>query len=161
MKVYKVFTEVKKSFLLSNALPNRKLASKFWAVLNHIHFPQRLFVFRVKHTDKDRGSGREHTCYVQLSNDFDNLKTVNQLLSNGDVRVWCSCEDFRYRFAYKATRLSFHAIGFSEKRPARKTNPTHQGTVCKHLFYVLNNFYNLVRSGFEREKRRYYRSLKQ
>ena len=55
---------------------------------------------------------------------------------NGDVRVFCGCPDFHYRFAYRGTEEGYK-LGNKELRPSNITNPENmqfpQGTVCKHL----------------------------
>ena len=55
---------------------------------------------------------------------------------NNDVRVYCDCPDFKYRFAYRGTDEKYK-VGLREVRPSNKTNPEEfgfpQGTVCKHL----------------------------
>ena len=55
---------------------------------------------------------------------------------NGDVRVFCTCPDFKYRFAYRGTEEGYK-LGNKELRPSNITNPEvmkfPEGTVCKHL----------------------------
>ena len=71
-----------------------------------------------------------------------NYKNIRQLLlrsvDESDIRVDCTCPDFRYRFAYTATKDGFKE-GNEEKRPSLITNPDKKGGACKHIMRVLNN----------------------
>ena len=68
--------------------------------------------------------------------------SVRTFLSNAldktNIRVNCTCPDFRYRFAYTATERKFKA-GDPETRPSNITNPRMRGACCKHLLKLLNN----------------------
>lgn len=56
-----------------------------------------------------------------------------------DVFINCSCPDFRYRFAYYATKNDINS-GAPENRPSDITNPNDSlGSACKHVLLVLNN----------------------
>jgi hypothetical protein len=56
-----------------------------------------------------------------------------------DVKVDCDCADFRYRFAYYATKNGFK-YGAPENRPSDITNPKDNiGSTCKHLSRILSN----------------------
>lgn len=56
-----------------------------------------------------------------------------------DVKVDCSCADFRYRFAYWATQNGYK-YGAPENRPSDVTNPDDMlGATCKHLDLLLSN----------------------
>lgn len=61
---------------------------------------------------------------------------VVNALDNAEVRVNCSCPDFKYRYSYKATVNNYN-FGFVEDRAPEKTNPKLQGSTCKHLVGVL------------------------
>lgn len=63
--------------------------------------------------------------------------TLKEAIDRADLQVDCTCPDFRYRFAYVATKGRFK-LGKPENRPARKTNPNNEGSVCKHLARVMN-----------------------
>lgn len=71
-----------------------------------------------------------------------NYKNVRKFLDmafdQSDLKVDCTCPDFRYRFAYVATKKRFKA-NKPEKRPAKIRNPENKGYCCKHLLKVLNN----------------------
>lgn len=60
---------------------------------------------------------------------------------NGDVKVYCNCPDFKYRFGYKATEEDYK-LGNKETIPSNETNPPKddfpQGAICKHTFNTLN-----------------------
>lgn len=62
-----------------------------------------------------------------------------QALNSSDVRVDCTCPDFKYRFKVWATKNDYNA-GDSENREAKITNPgDNLGAACKHILCVLNN----------------------
>lgn len=60
-------------------------------------------------------------------------------LNNSDVKIDCSCPDFRYRYAYQASKHNYKA-GADETRASKITNPDDAlGAGCKHILCVLNN----------------------
>ena len=62
-----------------------------------------------------------------------------QALNSSDVRVDCTCPDFKYRFKVWTTKNDYNA-GDSENREAKITNPgDNLGAACKHILCVLNN----------------------
>lgn len=70
-------------------------------------------------------------------------KTVAQALmrayNRDDTYISCSCPDFKYRFAYHATKGRYNA-GKPELRPSDITNPRNDlGAGCKHTMLVLSN----------------------
>lgn len=65
-----------------------------------------------------------------------------ELAVTGDVKVFCQCADYAYRFAYVDTQLS--AGIYKETRPANITNPNGDGTVCKHILAALDNMQTFV-----------------
>ena len=71
-----------------------------------------------------------------------NTKGVTAAIMNSidgmDIKVDCSCSDFKYRFAYMATKLKYK-YGKPENRPAKITNPHDYGSMCKHLISMLSN----------------------
>ncbi len=72
-----------------------------------------------------------------LSKDQGTPEAKVELAVTGDVKVFCSCADYQYRFAYVDTQLSFGI--YKENRPADITNPNGKGTVCKHLVAALTD----------------------
>ena len=87
---------------------------------------------------------------VRTKDDFKriNLQLVIKALSMAfdkadDVRVSCSCPDFRYRFNYHASRNNYKYNDkgeTDEKRPANITNPHDNiGATCKHLSGMLSD----------------------
>lgn len=63
-----------------------------------------------------------------------------------DVYVRCSCSDFKYRFAYFATKYDY-LWGPPENRPSNVTNPKDNiGATCKHLACILSNKKWLVKA---------------
>lgn len=66
-------------------------------------------------------------------------KALMNALSSSEVKISCTCPDFKYRLAYHATNADAKA-GEQETRAANITNPTNNlGLCCKHVLAVLNN----------------------
>lgn len=92
----------------------------------------------------------KYSCIIQINNFLSRLKRLDKVtyravrmeltraLDREDILVDCSCPDFKYRYAYTATIGGFK-YGRKEKRPSDKTNPNLEGSVCKHLAFVLSN----------------------
>ena len=63
---------------------------------------------------------------------------VNIAITSNNIRVYCSCPDFKYRFHYVNTRLGTLPVGAPEEfRPPHITNPGEHGVLCKHLIAIL------------------------
>ena len=74
------------------------------------------------------------------------VQALNMRVDETDVFVNCSCEDFRYRFAYFSTKYNYK-YGSPETRPSNITNPHDSiGAVCKHLACILANKQWLVKA---------------
>lgn len=102
-----------------------------------------LFPFRVRDYDVNvEISGILAYMRENLGERRVNYRTIRSLLTkaldSNDVKVNCTCPDFRYRFAYTATKDGFKE-GAYETRPSDRTNPDGKGGVCKHLIRILNN----------------------
>ena len=71
-----------------------------------------------------------------------NSKVVTQAIMDAidamTIKVDCNCGDFKYRFAYLATKMGYK-YGKPENRPAKITNPNDYGAMCKHLISMLSN----------------------
>lgn len=79
---------------------------------------------------------------IKNGDKFD-LRAVIRALITGfdkdDTFVWCSCEDFKFRFQYQATQHDYNS-GEPQPIPARITNPNNSlGSACKHILLVLSN----------------------
>lgn len=63
--------------------------------------------------------------------------SLDNALTYDDIRVSCSCPDFKYRFAYVA---SINDYNFEEPEliPAKIRNPNNNGSTCKHIVKVLS-----------------------
>lgn len=62
---------------------------------------------------------------------------------DGDVKVHCTCPDFRYGgFQYLGTQLGFSSKPLDIPAPVR--NPGDEGTVCKHLRFLLSRIDDYV-----------------
>lgn len=67
------------------------------------------------------------------------IRALNRAIDDTDILVDCTCPDFRYRFAYVATKFGYK-FGQPETRPSKKTNPNDKlGATCKHLSALLSN----------------------
>ena len=68
---------------------------------------------------------------ISLSRSFDKAD---------DIRVRCSCDDFKYRFAYWAT-IGKYIYGDTQMVPPKykRTNADGYGSSCKHVLSVLSN----------------------
>lgn len=61
---------------------------------------------------------------------------ITRLLLNGDLSVYCSCEDFLYKgYKYMAWNMGYGLD--KENRFPKIKNPRLEGTICKHLIAVL------------------------
>lgn len=59
-------------------------------------------------------------------------------LNNNDIRIYCSCPDFTYRFAYVATINNYnYDESTAQNIPANIRNPYNLGSGCKHCVRVL------------------------
>ena len=65
-------------------------------------------------------------------------KVLTEAFESDDLWIDCTCPDFRYRFAYAATKHDHKAMK-PETRPSKITNPKARGIGCKHLIKVLSN----------------------
>jgi len=69
----------------------------------------------------------------------DIVRALTASFNKDNVYIHCSCPDWRYRFAYFATKRDINA-GNPELRPSDITNPNDDlGDGCKHVMLVLNN----------------------
>lgn len=80
---------------------------------------------------------------LKKQNDNLDLKAITRSLINGfnkdDVYIHCSCPDWKYRYAYYATKNQLNS-GDPENRPSNITNPNDTlGCGCKHVLLVLSN----------------------
>lgn len=67
------------------------------------------------------------------------IKAISQAIDKTDVLVDCTCPDFKYRYAYYASKFGYK-YGKPETRPPKKTNPDDNiGAMCKHLTSLLAN----------------------
>lgn len=117
-------------------LQNESLLNKFKASLfgkNTINTYYLILKFKVT---SDTGS--EHKVYVRLSPDFN----MNAYLNN-KIKIYCDCEDFKYRTAYtlgKRDSVFLSNIVKTKLGPSLTEPPRKQYTtlLCKHSYAVLN-----------------------
>lgn len=65
-------------------------------------------------------------------------KILKEAIDKLDLKMFCTCADFKYRFNYTMGLL--HAIPNGiplETRDSKIRNPGHEGALCKHLSCVL------------------------
>lgn len=94
-------------------------------------------------TNSQYTPGKKYFQYIKLAEAKDMKKfkdfkprEIIRLFLSGDLQCYCSCADYKYRQKYVAWGLGFGI--FKELRFPRKTNPSLEGGVCKHLIAVLN-----------------------
>lgn len=94
-------------------------------------------------TNSQYTPGKKYIQYIKLKEASDMKKfkefkprEIIRLFLNGDLQIYCQCKDFQYRQKYVAWGLGFGL--FKEARFPKKTNPTLEGGLCKHLIAVLN-----------------------
>ena len=76
-------------------------------------------------------------------------KEILQLSLSGDLKVHCTCPDFKYRFSYLAWKKGYGIV--SENRFPKVRNRHLQGTTCKHVLAVLqglNAHFTSILSGY-------------
>lgn len=67
------------------------------------------------------------------------LRACNRAIDQSDIYVNCQCKDFKYRYAYVASKNSYK-YGKKELRSADIRNPNDNiGGACKHILSVLSN----------------------
>lgn len=64
-------------------------------------------------------------------------KSLDAALRKNHIQIACECADFKYRFAYMATKKGY-GFDTDENRPAKVTNPKNKGGLCKHQIRILN-----------------------
>lgn len=63
---------------------------------------------------------------------------INMALDELDLRVYCTCPDFKYRFHYIVTQYDSLPDGIPKQNvPTVITNPEEAGFLCKHLIAIL------------------------
>lgn len=98
--------------------------------------------------------GRKYIQYIKMNDAKDmryfkefKKREIIRLFLSGDLSVYCSCPDFRYRQKYMAYNIGYGI--FKELRYPKLRNPKLEGTVCKHLIAVLtvlnNNWMAIAR----------------
>lgn len=147
----KMFEDTR-SELLRNTEPSRKEKSKRYSVNNSTEFEVHrgnlvITTFVGDYEQKieltsflDRLRNRVKSSQYYKIN-VDNIRTLlRNCFSDLDLRVNCTCADWRFRLAYRASEEGY-IYGERETRPANKTNPRDtKGSLCKHLIRVLSNY---------------------
>lgn len=64
--------------------------------------------------------------------------SLDNALTYDDIRVDCSCPDFKYRFAYVAYINDYNFSTPPQTIPALVRNPNNNGSACKHVIKVLS-----------------------
>lgn len=128
--------EVTKKELLD--LSTRKKKESFNVTLKKVDTSKNRLVFQVGKYD----------VVVKLS-DLSILKQEKgtrtekiKLALDGDIKVDCQCADFQYRYRYVASE--YGATTKREKRPTNITNPNYDGSLCKHLDFLLRNIDSFI-----------------
>lgn len=152
IRLTKILDEVIKDDLTKETEKQRqKRSSSIQSSFNKLHHRVgnkriRTFEFKSKDPSTD-GSGRTHTQRIQIP-DFreisrdhkgTTLKERIQLATEaGDIKVHCSCEDFKYKgYEWMADAGDYGMI--KQSIAPNEKNPKLEGSVCKHLHYILEN----------------------
>ena len=84
----------------------------------------------IKHEIKANKDKLEYKCVY---------RAIINSINNQDIYVSCTCPDFKYRFAYWATKNKFNS-GTPQVQLAEITNPDDKlGAGCKHIMAILSN----------------------
>lgn len=138
VELIKVFHELQKENLLEKFKPS-------FLGKNSINTYYLVLKFKVT-----SDSGSAHNVYVRLNPDFDLTS-----YTNNKVKIYCDCEDFKYRSAYtlgKRDSVFLSDIAKTKLGPALTQPPKKQYTtlLCKHAFAVMNwlvnNYQTVMRS---------------
>jgi len=141
--MYKIFVEASRLFLLGGAFQhNISRTANCITVFRKYDKKQNVLSFWTKDLN---GSRRRHLSKIMLPEVPQSREHCLKMIDRSqDIKVSCTCQDFRYRRAYKATMLNYNEPSIIERRPARKTNPLNRGTVCKHLYHILKNIRTIL-----------------
>jgi len=113
--------------------PRRGFFSKLWGFLTGNPF----IISNLLRFVVNSPSGSKYTVYVELQP----KDTVKKLLKT-EVKIFCSCNDFKYRSAYTlgkennlflAPSIEKH-LGIAITEPPRRVTTTN---LCKHLYAVM------------------------
>jgi len=74
----------------------------------------------------NKKSGKAYNVEVEMD--------TKKLTSDSSVRIYCSCHDFKFRWAYAlSTQGALLHPGEFQLTPAKVTNPENNMKACKHL----------------------------
>lgn len=75
------------------------------------------------------------------------IKSIHASLDKQDIYIDCSCDDFKYRYAFWSTQGKFKWGKLQNSNGKKIRNPNNDmGCMCKHLYALLrsNKFLNLI-----------------
>lgn len=75
------------------------------------------------------------------------LKSIKESLDKEDIYIDCTCPDFKFTYAYFATKDKFKWGKLQSSNGKEIRNPNNdKGSMCKHLYALLrsNNFLNAI-----------------
>lgn len=88
--------------------------------------------------------GVKYTQYIELKEAEDikyfkefRKQDIIRLFLSGDIKLFCSCPDFKYRFSYMTYQMGYGIR--KESRFPKRVNRTLEGSCCKHLIVVLSS----------------------
>ena len=149
---FRKLSEETRSELLKNTEAERKKRSKNYSVNNSTEFEVQKGNLVITTYVGDYEQKIELTSFLDrlrnrvLSSQYykitvDNIRTLlRNCFSDMDLRVSCTCGDWKYRIAYRASENGY-IYGEKETRAANITNPNDtKGSLCKHLIRVLSNY---------------------
>lgn len=86
--------------------------------------------------------GKHYTVYIKLKEASDmkyfkefKKQDIIRLFLSGDLQIYCSCPDFRYRYRHMAWSMGYGL--FKELRYPHTANPGLVGSTCKHCLATL------------------------
>lgn len=116
------------------SMPNWRLGADGFPIMSYVCRSQ-----------PDRNTtGLRHVGFIRVTNQGGLLrrlagKFLPQIrAAEPDVQVWCSCQDFKYRFHWVLSQMGAAETpsgsgGQATNAPPSKTNPSFRPSLCKHL----------------------------
>lgn len=122
---------------------NLKRDVNFQIVFKGLSYRTKTFVFDI-HSAQPKGADKIYEVRLRLL-DFKHISKMRgpmadklRLAVESEVKVNCDCPSYLYSgFKYIGTQLDY-SIRTENRAPVIR-NPNQEGTVCKHLFFLLSN----------------------
>jgi len=82
--------------------------------------------------------------YLSRDRDLMSTEKISLALLDGELKYSCTCESYKYAFAYVSHTLQASLL--KEPRKPVRVNPTEQGLTCKHIKAVADIMEDYVES---------------